>query len=331
MGRLRLLYGIMRIRFARREAGGPLEAETFNAWLRRHGQNDETISRFWNLITLPALNDDITEVSADAGLMLFQTALLGAPENAAIGYPVVGLSRLAGDAAQAFITRHGGEVRASADVVELLVEEDRCIGVRLADGELLTADAVILALPAAAMHELLPTQLAAHEFFAPAANVETAPIVGVHIWYDRPVMDESFVATLDSSLQWVFNVTKMHERESDAEAGQHIAISLSGAWRWKDMSKAELRDTFVAEMARVFPAAAQANVTRVITVKMLEATFRVTPGAQAHRLPQETPVPGLFLAGDWTKTGWPSTMESAVRSGSLSADAVMKQLSATTS
>jgi squalene-associated FAD-dependent desaturase len=328
-GRLRLLYGIMRIRFARRKAGGPLETETFDSWLRRHGQSDETISRFWNLITLPALNDDITVVSADAGLMLFQTALLGAPGNAAIGYPVVGLSRLAGDAASGLIMRHGGEVRTSADVTELLIEEDRCIGVRLAGGELITADAVILALPAAAMHALLPPQLASHEFFAPAAYVETAPIVGVHIWYDRPVMEEPFVATLDSPLQWVFNVTKMHERESEGgAAGQHIAISLSGAWKWKDLSKAELRDTFVAEMARVFPAAAQAKVTRVITVKMLEATFRVTPGAEARRLPQVTPVPGLFLAGDWTRTGWPSTMESAVRSGALSADAVMNQLSA---
>lgn len=327
-GRARLLYGITRIRFARRKPGGPLESETFDSWLRRHGQNDETISRFWNLITLPALNDDITAVSADAGLMLFQVALLGVPENAAIGYPVVGLSRLAGDAASALITRNGGEVRTGADVAELLVEEDRCIGARLANGELIEADSVILALPASATHELLPQQLAGHGFFAPAANIETAPIVGVHIWYDRPVMNDIFVATLDSSLQWVFNVTKMHERESEAnETGQHVAISLSGAWKWKDMSKAELRKTFVDEMERVFPEAVSAEVTRVITVKMLDATFRVTPGAEANRLPQETPVPGLFLAGDWTRTGWPSTMESAVRSGGLSADAVMKQLS----
>lgn len=330
-GRLRLLYGITRIRFARRKSGGTLESETFDSWLRRHGQNDETISRFWNLITLPALNDDITAVSADAGLMLFQVALLGAPENAAIGYPVVGLSRLAGDAANSFITRNGGTVRTAADVAELLVEEDRCIGVRLTNGELIQADSVILALPASATRELLPMQLQEHEFFAPAANIETAPIVGVHIWYDRQVMDDIFVATLDSSLQWVFNVTKMHERESEAdEAGQHIAISLSGAWKWKDMSKAELRENFVNEMERVFPEAAKAEVRRVITVKMLDATFRVTPGAETHRLPQATPVPGLFLAGDWTRTGWPSTMESAVRSGNLSADAVMKQLSVTT-
>jgi squalene-associated FAD-dependent desaturase len=326
-GKLRLLYGIMRIRFARRRPGGPLESETFDAWLRRHGQTDETISRFWNLIVLPALNDDIADVSADAGLMLFKTALLGAPTNAAIGYPVVGLSRLAGDAARDFITQRGGAVRASADVTGLVMEGEQCAGVRLAGGETVRGDAVVLALPAAAVPPLLPSPLATHSFFAPAAHVQTAPIVGVHIWYDRPVMDESFVAVLDSPLQWVFNVTKMHEKEREADGtSQHIAISLSGAWKWKDCSKAELRETFAAEMAKVFPRAAAAQVTRVITVKMLEATFRVTPGAQSHRLSQETPVPGLFLAGDWTQTGWPSTMEGAVRSGNLAADAAMKQL-----
>ncbi len=326
-GRLRLLYGMMRIRFTKRRSGGPLEDETFDSWLRRHGQNDETISRFWNLIVLPALNDDITAVSADAGLMLFQTALLGVPNKAAIGYPVVGLSRLAGDAAQRYIADRGGQVRLSADVAKVCVDGDRASGVELASGERIDGDSVVVALPAAEAHELVGDSTS-DGFFTPADQIETAPIVGVHIWYDREVLEDLFVAVLESPLQWVFNVTRMHEREVDAEdTGQHIAISLSGAWQWKDMSKSELREIFVGEMARVFPKASEANVTRFITVKMLDATFRVVPGAEKHRLPQETPVDGLFLAGDWTRTGWPSTMESAVRSGNLAADAVARRLS----
>ncbi len=328
MGRLRMLYGMMRIRFARRRPGGPLEQETFDHWLRRHGQNDETISRFWNLIVLPALNDDISEVSADAGLMLFQTALLGSPEKAAIGYPVVGLSRLAGEAAQSTIEAAGGQVQSSADAVGLALENGSVNGVRMASGEVERADAVVVALPAKATLDLLPEEIASSSFFSAASGIETAPIVGVHIWYDSEVLDELFVAVLDSPLQWVFNVSRMHERdEHEAKTGQHIAISLSGAWEWKDKSKAELREIFVAEMARVFPKAAEATITRFITVKMLDATFRVTPGSEQNRLPQETPVPGLFLAGDWTKTGWPSTMESAVRSGNLAAEAVINHLS----
>lgn len=327
-GRLRLLYGMMRIKFARRKPGGPLEQETFENWLRRHGQTNETLSRFWNLIVLPALNDDISVVSADAGLMLFQTALLGAPTKAAIGYPVVGLSRLAGDAAEKSITDLGGEVRVSADVAALAVENGRVRGVQLESGERIDADSVVIALPPAAMLDLVPGNLNEASFFSPARNVETAPIVGVHIWYDAEIFDDLFVAVLDSPLQWVFNIDRMHEKETEESGiGQHIAISLSGAWQWKDKSKAELREIFVAEMARVFPTAAKANVTRFITVKMLDATFRVVPGAEASRLPQETPVDGLFLAGDWTQTGWPSTMESAVRSGNLAAEAVSRNLS----
>lgn len=329
LGRLRLLYGMARIRFARRRPGGPFEDETFDSWLRRHGQSDETISRFWNLIVLPGLNDDIKDVSADAGLMLFQTALLGAPSKAAIGYPVVGLSRLAGDSAASSITGNGGEVRTASDVVRILTEAGRAIGVSLSSGEVIPADAVVVAVPPSELLGLLQPEIRTDEFFAPAASVETAPIVGVHIWYDRPVLEDRFVAVLDSPLQWVFNVTRMHEKETERDGrGQHIAISLSGAWQWKDMSKAELKEVFVTEMARVFPAAATASVTRFITVKMLEATFRVIPGAERNRLPQVTPVPGLFLAGDWTRTGWPSTMESAVRSGNLAAEAVAKHLSA---
>jgi protoporphyrinogen oxidase len=294
-----------------------LDQETFHDWLMRHGQTAETINRFWNLITLPALNDDIRDVSADAGIMLFQVALLGPPANAAIGYPVVGLSRLSGEAARGFIEERGGEVRTGADVAELMLGGE--VGVRLADGALEKADAVISAVPAATLIDLLGGR-ADGEFFAPASGMQTSPIVGVHIWYDRPVMDDMFVATLGGSLQWVFNVTGMHG--DDEVSGQHVAISLSGAWKWKDKSKREFQDIFVAEMAATFPRAADAKVERFLVVKMLDATFRVTPGSLSRRLPQETPVPGLFLAGDWTRTGWPSTMEGAVRSGNLAADAV---------
>ena len=146
---------------------------------------------------------------------------------------------------------------------------------------------------------------------------ETAPIVAVHIWYDRPALREKYVAVLESPLQWVFNDTDLKSR--DDGGGQHIVISLSGAWEWKDRSKQELRAIFTAEMERVFPAARDAAIRKFTVVKMLDATFRVGPGSQKSRLSQRTPLPGFYLAGDWTDTGWPSTMESAVRSGNLAA------------
>ncbi len=105
-----------------------------------------------------------------------------------------------------------------------------------------------------------------------------------------------------------------------------MVISLSGAWEWQDRSKEELREIFTTEMARVFPGARTATITRFTVVKMLEATFRVSIGSLESRLPQRTPLPGFYLAGDWTDTGWPSTMESAVRSGNLAADCVVQDL-----
>ena len=163
-----------------------------------------------------------------------------------------------------------------------------------------------------------------HDFFKPAESVQTAPIVAIHIWYNRPVLSEKYTAVLDSPLQWVFNDTLLKSR--DDSGGQHIVISLSGAWEWQDHSKEELKEIFTAEMARTFPQARTAIITRFTVVKMLEATFRVSVGSLASRLPQQTPVPGFYLAGDWTDTGWPSTMESAGRSGNLAADCVAQDI-----
>ena len=322
--KLRLLYGLLRIRLAKRESGGPMEDETFDSWLRRNMQNDETIENFWNLITLPALNDDISDVNADMGVMLFQTALMGAPHNAAIGYPLVGLSSLAGTAASNFIRAAGGEVRCGVGVNRIGFDDGR-IRVQTSAGETTSADACVGALMPEVVLDVLPESHRGNSFFSQARKVQTAPIVGVHIWYDRPIMDEMFVAAIDTPVQWVFNVNGMRGTEDD-DGGQHIVISLSGAWKWKDMPKAELRELFTAEMGRLFPPAAASNVKRFLVVKMLDATFRVVPGSGRYRLPQKTDEPGFFLAGDWTDTGWPSTMEGAVRSGNMAADLAIEHL-----
>ena len=320
----RLFYGLARIRFVKRKPGGSLEDETFDSLLRRNMQNDETIENFWNLITLPALNDDIRDVNADMGVMLFQTALMGAPHNAAIGYPVVGLSSLAGTAASDFIHAAGGEVRCGVGVNDIGFEGGR-MQVRTSAGETIQADACVVALMPDKMLDVLPDSNRKDPFFSQARMVQTAPIVGVHIWYDRPITDDIFVAAIDTPVQWVFNVTGMRESQEE-DGGQHVVISLSGAWKWRDTPKAELRELFLSEMARLFPVAGAAKVKRFLVVKMLDATFRVVPGSGRYRLPQKTPVPGFFLAGDWTDTGWPSTMEGAVRSGNIASDLAIEHL-----
>ena len=136
-------------------------------------------------------------------------------------------------------------------------------------------------------------------------------------------MEEEFLATIDSPIQWVFNKSRIQEL---SRPGQYLCISISGAWEHAPMTKEHLRTLFLAEMARLFPRAADATVAQFIVVKQLSATFRCTPNAQAYRLPQRTPVSNFVLAGDWTQTGWPATMESAVRSGHLAAEEVIRVL-----
>ena len=321
-GKLMILWGLLSIKFTRLSKNSFHDLITFDEWLRDHGQNNETIQNFWNLIILPSLNDDITEVSAHTGIQLFKVALLGAAQNPAMGIPLSGLSTLVGENAKKYIESNGGEIRTGVDVESLHIAKGRIAGAYTVNGELIEGEAVVSAVPAAAMTPLIPEGSAeSTDFFTPAKTVKTAPIVAVHIWYDRPVLTEKFVATLDSPLQWVFNDTDLKSRE---ESGQHIVISLSGAWEWQDRTKQELREIFTGEMAKIFPAAQSATITKFTVVKMLEATFRVLPGSQKLRLTQRTPLPGFYLAGDWTDTGWPSTMESAVRSGNLAAEYIVE-------
>jgi hydroxysqualene dehydroxylase len=333
IGKLRILWGLLSIKLTRLDQSSYSDSyhdlTTFDDWLRDHWQNNDTIQNFWNLIILPSLNDDITAVSAHTGISLFKVALLGSSRNPAMGIPLSGLSTLVGDNAREFIEAHGGEVRTGVDVESLHIADAAIKGVRTASEDLIEGEAVIAAVPAAAMTQLIPGGTdGPDDFFTAADSVRSAPIVAVHIWYDRPVLSEKFVAVLDSPLQWVFNDTELKSQISGTGIGntQHVVISLSGAWEWQDRSKRDLRDIFTAEMEKVFPAARTATIDRFTVVKMLEATFRVTPGSRKSRLSQRTPLPGFYLAGDWTDTGWPSTMESAVRSGNLAAGYIAEDI-----
>ena len=315
--KLRVLYGGLRIHLTNRRNGqGSAADETFAAWLKRHRQTDSAIDRFWNLIILPTLNDDISEVSADMGLMVFQEGVLKSKASAAIGYARVGLTELVSAATRTYLKARGGEVLLGTAARQISVEGGRVCGVQTTNGAV-TGDWYVSALASYDLEAMLPQSLADGDFFSRARGLSYSPIIDVHIWYDRPVMDETFAGFLDSPLQWVFNKTRM--RGDEDGTGQYICISLSGAWRYADMPKQEIREMFLDEMARVFPKAKDASVERLLVVKQPQATFRSIPGVEAHRLPSATPLSNLFLAGEWVDTGWPGTMEGAVRSGRTAA------------
>jgi len=178
----------------------------------------------------------------------------------------------------------------------------------------------VVALPSDRLLEALPPAVSGSRFFSRARRLTVSPIVNVHLWYDSRVWGGDFAAFLNTPLQWAFNKSLLWGQDG---GGQYIDISLSGAHDFIDRPAAEIVDLFRKEMEALFPAARGAEVTRALVVKQRDATFSAVPGTAALRLPQRTPIRNLILAGDWTATGWPATMESAVRSGRLAAATVL--------
>jgi squalene-associated FAD-dependent desaturase len=295
-----------------------LDNRSFGDWLVRHGQRPAAIDALWNLITVAALNTDAANASLALCAMVFRTALLQRADAADIGVPTRPLGELHGDAASRYLTEHGAHVMTNAPVRAIKTTGH---GFEVAlDNQTLTADAVVVAAPPEATAAVLPAgALDRPELLAELGG---APIVNVHAVYDRQVTPEPFTAVVGSPVQWVFDRTST----SGLADGQYLAVSLSAAESWIDTPTARLREVFVPELARLFPAAARAEVTKFFVTRERRATFRQVPGSARLRPAALTGVPGCVLAGAWTRTGWPDTMEGAVRSGNEAARIVDARL-----
>jgi len=182
-------------------------------------------------------------------------------------------------------------------------------------GYSILADAVVLAVPHEQAAKLIPPAALPAETVDGWAGLGAAPIVNVHVIYDRKVMDVPFAAAVDSPVQWVFDRTRISGMHARGDAGQYLALSQSAADDWADMPVAELREIFLPALAELFPAAKDATVREFFVTREKRATFRQVPGTAKLRPAAATALPGLVLAGSWTDTGWPDTMEGAVRSG----------------
>ena len=337
MDKLLVMYGLIRVMFADRFRP-QIEQQSFHHWLKGHGQTERAMEYFWNLIIQPSLNDHVKDVSAQMGLMIYQEGVLKTRKSANIGYSKVGLSSLMGEAAMDYIQSKGGQVLPGVRVTRFILGDEgregqsggpgkqnpRIEGVEVVGGKVIRGDIYLSALPFQAFSSVLPSRLTEDPFFKGAGQLSSSPIVNIHIWYDRQVMEPSsppFVASLDSPLQWVFDkgsiLTANGAGGSSAGTvlpGRYICISVSGAWEYINRPKEELRRIFLEAMEEAFPKAREARVEELLVVKS-DATFRCQPGTSQFRPPAKTPIDNLVLAGDWTDTGWPSTMEGAVKSG----------------
>lgn len=299
-------------------ADASLDERSFGDWLVKRGQRPAAIDALWNLITVAALNTDAHNASLALCAMVFRTALLERADAADIGVPTRPLGELHGDAADRFLRTHDAKILLHTPVRAIKpIGDGFDVSV---DGQTLSADAVVVAAPPDATADVLPDgALGRPELLRQLGG---APIVNVHAVYDRQVTPEPFTAIVGSPVQWVFDRTAT----SGLDTGQYLAVSLSAAGQWIDTSVADLREVFVPELARLFPAAARAEVTRFFVTRERRATFRQVPGSARLRPAARTRIPGCVLAGAWTATGWPDTMEGAVRSGNEAARIVDTRL-----
>jgi squalene-associated FAD-dependent desaturase len=299
-----------------------VDARTFGAWLRSRGESSRSIGNLWDLIGLPTLNIQADGASLALAAKVFRTGLLDAADAADIGLPLIPLQELHGDAGLRALRESGAEVRLGDRVRRIGATPDGVGGV-VADGGEVAADAVIVAVPNERVGEVLP-EGAVRDATA-FGRLGSSPIVNIHVVYDRPVLPRRFVAAVDSPVQWLFDRTGA----SGLGQGQYVAVSLSGADAFVDRTTRDLRSQFLPAIDALLPRARQATAETFLVTRERQATFRQSPGTLPLRPPAPTSIPGLYLAGAWTDTGWPATMEGAVRSGITAARAALVGLGRT--
>jgi len=314
---------VLRLGMALRETNeakrGP-KGLSVREWLTRLGQSKRLQRNFWDLLCIAAMNEDPEIANAALFERVLRRALFTSPADSRLGIARVGLSEVYVDAAADFIRAKGGRVECGRGVSGLLVSEGQCRGVLLSTGEQIEAESVVSAVACFQLAGLLPGDLLRREpFVAALILLRPAPIISINLWFDRPITDLDFAGLRGATMQWLFNKGKISE-QSDG----YVSLVLSGAYRHIATSKEELLATALREFGDFFPEARQARLLHSLVIKERFATFSPTCEAEALRPATRTPIRGLFLAGDWTATGLPATIEGAVQSGYAAAHAVLE-------
>ncbi|OEJ93507.1 hydroxysqualene dehydroxylase HpnE [Streptomyces thermolilacinus] len=297
-----------------------LDATDFAAWLARRGQTRRAVEALWDLVGVATLNATAARSSLALAAMVFKTGLLSEPGAADIGWARVPLGHLHDTLVRKALEARGVRIAVRTKVTAV-TPADGGRWVVDVPGDCLEADTVVLAVPQREAHDLLPP--GALDSPGDLLRIGTAPILNLHVLYDRPVLRRPFFAALGSPVQWVFDRT---EASGLTGGGQYLAVSQSAAEAEIDAPVAELRDRYLPELRRLLPPARRAEVTDFFVTRERTATFAPAPGVARFRPGARTRVPGLYLAGAWTATGWPATMEGAVRSGFTAAAAALSAL-----
>ena len=301
--------------------------ESFQRWLQRHGQTENAIRRFWRPILVSALSEELDLISVPYAAQVVRESMK-APAARHMGVPSIPLTELY-NAAGDYIRARGGEIRFRSSL-ETFVPEPLQVRIRAADQEE-TFDYLVLALAFDGLERVLPESSEAAPLREKLSHFEASPITGIHLWFDRVISELDHAVLLDRTTQWMFNKSRLIDARNEAgrngagkteSNGSYIELVVSASKGLIDKSRGEIVELALKEVREFFPAACAANLVKSTVIKEVHATYSPRPGIDAYRPPQITAWSRVFLAGDWTETGWPATMEGAVRSGYLAAEAL---------
>ena len=299
-------------------------AESLGDWLRRHKQTEGALNRFWRLVIASALNAEIDCISLPYAAKVIRELFMNSAVAGSMGMSTVPLSELYAGVPQ-FLAERGGSVHLNANVEGAFWDEPcEQWTIRTRSG-VLASDFLIVALPFEAMQKLLPQLPDAEGKARLTAQIEQHehwPICSVHLWFDREITDLEHAVLLDREIHWLYNQSKLQS----GRGGHYVELVISTSRAFAALKREEAIALALSELAEFFPRVKEAKVEKVALIKEVRATFGVPPGIDAARPTAESPWPNCFLAGDWTATGWPSTMESGARSGHLAAEALCKSI-----
>jgi len=324
--RVSLLWAGLRLLAMRRSNRAWLERTDVATLMDRLRQSEHARQSFWYPLTVATLNEEPALASSALLAEVMKRAFFARRRDSAFVYSKVGLSDLYCGAAADFIQQREGVVTSRTGVETLELGAGGAVErVRLRDGRALTAANFIAAVPCGPLLQMLPPGAGDDPFFARLAGLTYSPIICVHVWLDREVIDSAFVGFIGTTTQWLFNKRKIF----DARGGQHpgyLSFVISGARALVERSNEELLDQVMSDLRAMVPAAREAKVVKALVLKEKQATMAPAPDSHALRPGAATPLPNLFLAGDWIQTGLPATIESAVISGRAAAAAVVARV-----
>jgi squalene-associated FAD-dependent desaturase len=297
--------------------------EDFLSWLRRHKQTEQAIDRFWKTVLVSALNEDLDRISVRYATQVFRESFMKSAAAGRMGLPSIPLSDLYGNAIE-YIRTRGGEVLLRSSVTAIGPKQDR-VGVLTGSGEQ-QFDFAVLAAPFQNVASLLPSDESAKPIKQQLAKFVPSSITGIHLWFDREITPLPHAVLLDRTIQWMFHKSKFREGRENAAQGSYVELVISASKSLVQKSREEILDVATRELAEFFPAVREAKLLKATVIKEIYATYAILPGLDNYRPAATTQWPQIFLAGDWTATAWPATMEGAVRSGYLAAEALMKNL-----